>query len=333
MAKLKTPQSITTESSTVVSESWCRKCAKMLPISHFYEAVDCGLVDTTGFLSLCRKCIQDLYDKFYDETQSIEKAIHRLCIILNVKYTNEAVDATKAHINSLIESGKQSNIVFGLYKAKIVATNKSMDKSIVQYEGYEDVGAIYLDKKIEIPEIPIPQDVINFWGKDVARKDIEFLETQYANFKQTHKAEAYAEIVLLKEVCYTMLNIKNLRAAGDDTADAIKELQSLMKNLAISPNIANTASTNKGNETFGLWIQDIEREEPAQWLKTDPRGDMYRDVGNVEEYFQKYIVRPLKNFILGSKDFNVNEENIDDEDGAIDPKEFENFKYVDDGEE
>jgi hypothetical protein len=35
---------------------------------------------------------------------------------------------------------------------------------------------------------------------------------------------------------------------------------------------------------------------------------MYRDVGNVEKYFDDYFVRPLKNFVTQSKDFKINTE-------------------------
>jgi hypothetical protein len=101
--------------------------------------------------------------------------------------------------------------------------------------------------------------------------------------------------------------------------------------LAISPNAINASGTDKGLDTFGLWIQDIEKQEPAQWLKIDPRGDMYRDAGNVEEYFQKYIVRPLKNFITGSKDFNIDESSGDDDDDMF-LDDVVDYKNIDDGE-
>ena len=35
---------------------------------------------------------------------------------------------------------------------------------------------------------------------------------------------------------------------------------------------------------------------------------MYRDVGNVEKYFDDYFVRPLKNFVTQSKDFKIDNE-------------------------
>jgi len=309
---------------------YCRKCTKHLAFEKFYDAVDNGLVDTNRKMSVCKDCIQKLYDSVYMETQSMEKSIHRLCIILNIKFSNEAVDATKKHIQTVLESGKMVNAVFGVYKQKIIATNKSMDKSVTQYEGYEDIGTIFTEKQINTKEILIPPDVLDFWGRDIPRGDVEYLETQYANFKQTHKADTYAEKILLRQVCMTMLDIKQARANADDTTKLVKELQDLMKNLAISPNIANASSAPKGSDTFGQWIAEIEREEPAQWLKTDPRGDMLRDVTNIEEYFQKYFVRPMKNFIQGSKDFNVDEKEMEDYD--LDPSEIDNFAHIDDGE-
>jgi hypothetical protein len=309
---------------------YCRKCTKKLPQKEFYDAVDNGLVDTNGKMSVCKDCVQKIYNQVFDETQSMEKSVHKLCIVLNMKFSNEALDATKKHVQTMMENGKNVTAIFSIYKMKLTATNKSMDKSITQYEGYEDVGTIFTEKQIDTKELPIPADVIKFWGNGKSRGDIEYLETEYANFKNTHSTDTYAEIVLLKEVCETMLQIKKLRENNDpDTGDAIKELRDLMKSLKISPDAARQNNT-PGADTFGQWISDIEKEEPAQWLLTDPRGDIYRDVSNIDEYYQKYIVRPIKNFIQGSKDFNIDTEEI--EDSEFDPSEVNNFAHIDDGE-
>jgi hypothetical protein len=328
---MKELKDVTTKTGFVIKESWCRRCVKMRPASDFYDAVDAGLVDKNGLLSVCKDCVQDLYNEFFQENGgSMEKAIHKICTTLNIRFSNEAVSATREHIQTLLASGKTVNVVFGVYKQKLISVQKTMDKSLFENLTYEDVGTIFTEKAINTKEIPIPQNVIEFWGKDLKRDDIEFLESQYTNFKATHKADTYAEIVLLKQVCYTMLDIKNARLVQDDTSKLVKELQDLMKNLAISPNAINIANADKGIETFGLWIADIEREEPAQWLLTDPRGDMYRDVGNVEEYFQKYFVRPLKNFITGSKDFNIDDSDGDEEFDLMDGESI-NFGSISDG--
>lgn len=299
--------------------NYCRKCEKELPVKDFYEATDGKFIDSNGYMSVCKNCINLLYADIYNDTNSIEKSLHKLCISLNIRYYGEAVEATKSHINTMVEKGKSVTAVFGIYKMKLIATQKSMDKSNAEPMPYEDVGTVYLAKEENIKDIVIPQELITFWGNNINADDIQYLEKEYANFKQTHRADSYAEVTLLKEVCYLLLKIKKMRENDDNTKDELKLLQDLMKSLAISPNAvpASAAGGSKGMDTFGLWIQDIEKEEPAQWLKSDPRGDMYRDVGNVDEYFQKYIVRPLKNFILSSKDFNVDDEEYKEDDDIM----------------
>lgn len=307
---------------------YCRKCMKHLSEDNFYNAYDGMLIDKNGKFSVCKKCIVDLYDYFYQQYESMEKVIHRMCQALNVRFTNDALDATKAHIQTLIDNGKNVSAIFSIYLMKLTATKKSMTKGGPNDFQYEDVGTIFTEKQVDITQIPIPAEVINFWGNDLKREDIEFLENEYLEFKNTHSAETRAEVVLLKQICFNLLDIKKARLANDPTDKLVKEMQDLMKSLTISPNVVKANALNAGGESFGQWIEDIERSEPAQWLLSDPRGEIYRDVGNTEEYFQKYVVRPLKNFILGSRDFNT-EENEEME-REFDDGEINNFVNLDD---
>lgn len=330
MSVKKAPEAITTKTGETVTLNYCRKCMQNLPAKEFYECTDAGFIDANGLMSVCKDCIQKIYDNLIAENGSLEKTIHKLCISLNMRFSNEAVSATKAHINTLLENGKKVNAIFSIYKMKLTATKKSMDKSGMEDDSYEDVGTVFTSELINTKEVPIPVEVRNFWGKDLPREDIEYLEMEYANFKQTHSAVTYAEITLLKRVCYTLLDIEKARLSNDSTEKLVKELQGLMKDLAISPNAMNEKNNNKGAEAFGVWISDIEENEPAQWLKSDPRGDMYRDVGNIEEYFQKFFVRPMKNFIMQSKDFNIDDAAVEDDDTlALD--EVVNYENIDDG--
>jgi len=303
-------------------KNYCRKCQKILPQKDFYEAVDCGFVDTNGYMSICKKCIQNMYDEIFKNTQSMEKTIHKLCVSLNIEYSNDAVSAMRDHINTLLENGKKVHSFFGIYKMKLVAVKKSMDKSKKVDQTYKDIGTIYIKSPIDTTKVPIPDEVRQFWGEDLTDDAIRYLEGQYVNFKQNHQADTYAKKVLLREVCFILSDIKQLRSDEDASINDIKNLeytlQNLLGELAITPKgISKTLEKDTGQESFGLWIRDIEKSEPAQWLSTDPRGDMYRDVGNVESYFEKFFVRPMKNFIMNSKDFN-----IEDTDDFSDNDEF-----------
>lgn len=284
---------------------YCRKCMSFRPERLFYKAVDKHLVDTNGRISVCKECAQDIYNELYEKVPSMEKVLHIMCTTLNVKFSNEAIDATKAHIDTLLAKGNNVSAVFSIFLMKLVATNPTMDKSAEVDMTYSDIGTIFTDKQFDIKEAPLPQEVLNRWGADLPSSDIKFLENEYVNFKKTHKADTYAEVVLLKQVCFMLLDIERTRRSGEDVNKMVAGLQALMRSLDIAPNISNANSGNTSDEAFGLWLQDIERFEPAEWLKSDPRGDMYRDVANVEDLFQKYLVRPLKNFITQSKDFSI----------------------------
>lgn len=310
MTKVKTP-----EPAGEVTSCYCRKCMKTMPVSNFFQAVDAGLIDSNGYLSVCKACITRLYDEEFTLSGSIEKAIHKLCIYLNIRFSQDAVESTKAHITTQIENGNTPSPVFSTYKTKLIAGIKSMDKSIKERMIFEDTGTIFLSPIVKEGET-ISEELKNFWGDNFDYKDIQYLEREYANAKMTHRADTFAEITLLKEVIYKMLEIKHAREVQRDTSKMVQALQELMKNLAISPNAVNaSANGGKALDTFGLWIQDIEKEEPAQWLKGDGKKyEMYRDVSNVEEYFQKFLVRPLKNFITASRDFNIGlDEETDDD--------------------
>jgi len=317
---------ITTKSGLKISESWCRRCVDMRPASNFYEAVDLGFVDRSMLMSVCNTCIQDMYDEVYKKTNSIEQSIHKLCTSLNIMYSNDALSATKTHIQTIIDSGKNVNAVFGIYKQKLTATKKSMDKSGVDDMSYEDVGVIFTSKELNT-EVQIPQSIIEFWGEDFSPADTKYLQSEYVEFTKTFSTENHTDVSLLKQICYTLLELKDARRAGDSTRDLTKGLQDIMKSLKIAPSAKDKTDGKIGEERFGEWIRDIELYEPAQWLKSDPRGDMYRDVGNVAEYFENYIVRAIKNFITGSKDFNINEEentieSLDDEELFADVDDY-----------
>jgi len=312
-------------------EIYCRKCMKILPEDKFYQAYDAKFVDSNGKLSVCKPCIQSLYDTLYTDLGSMEKSIYKLCTTLNIKFSNEAMSATRAHIDTLMQSGKTVTAVFGIFLMKLTATNPSMDKSANVDMSYSDVGTIFTTEQVNLKETPVPQEVLDRWGKQTKRDDYEYLEREYMNFKNTHKVDTYTVEVLVKSICYRMLEIKNKRETNDDYEDAEKALQQLLKNGGLTPSF-KSKDAERETVILGLWIKDVEDFEPCEWLKSDPRGDMYRDVGDVDKHFQNYHVRPAKNFITQSKDFNIDDEDNLDDDDMLTSEETPDYGSIDDGQ-
>jgi len=273
---------------------------------NFYSAVD-KFLDKNGYFSVCKDCMGEIYSNFYAVDHNIERTIYKVCKALNVLYSESAVETTKK-----ILAGKKisedSPSAWGVYKGKLPI---SVGAGLSKVDGGLGMMADMLDLTFEystpVPKVEIPEDIFNdivdvqaFWGDGFSVEDYRFLDGEYNNFKKTNKADTYPEIVLLKEVCYKLLSMRNQRMEGKSTAVLAKELQELMKNLAISPNQVSAAGAGKQMETFGQWIKEIENNRPADFFRDK---SIYADVDNIEKYANEHITRPLKNFITGSRDF------------------------------
>lgn len=299
------------------SAFYCRKCQQFLPEKKFYKAVDNGLVDSNGKLSVCKECSQNIYDVIFQEQQNMESTLHKMCTTLNIKFSNEAIDATKKHVDTMLSNGKNVKAIFSIYLMKLIATNPSMDKSADIDMTYSDIATVYVDKLYDAEEIPLAKEVLERWGDDIPREDIEFLEREYTKFAETYKTKTHAEVVLLKQACQMILNIDKLGKEGEDTTKQVRSLRELMKTLEISPDaISAGANTSEFEKLIGVRIRDMEKYTPAQWYKDnmDKYGSL-RDVNDAKKYFREEIVVPMKNFITGSRDFGetdlLNESEVD----------------------
>ena len=87
-------------------------------------------------------------------------------------------------------------------------------------------------------------------------------------------------------------------ALKDDTSKEVKSIQSL---ITTGKFVARkTESSNTSVDLAGLWAKDIEDYNPAEWINDKKK---FKDIDGIDDYIKNFIVRPIKNFITGSRDF------------------------------
>jgi hypothetical protein len=294
---------------------YCRYCQGYKEEKEFYSTTD-KFLDANGLMSVCKECIRKIYENFYAVDKDVYRVIYKMCKALNVLYIESAVDVTKKMISSRETMNEESGSAFGVYKSRLPSMFKA---------GFSDASRDMSPESFDLTfqhESPMPKtkvsnslfgdivDLKSFWGENLLIDDYKFLQKEYDNFKKTHRADVYSEIVLLREICFKLLLIRNLRVEGKSTAVMTKELQELMKNLGISPSMLNAANSGKSLDTFGQWVKEIEEFRPAEFFDDK---DMYADFDKIEEYAERHITRPLKNFITGSRDFGVDALDLNEE--------------------
>jgi hypothetical protein len=290
----------------------CRKCGLPKKGDEFYKCTDIEL-DSNGKLSICKNCCRELFEK--ELYSGIEKALLSICRRLNIAYNEVAVEKTRAKMEELKLAEKPLDILFGTY-LQAIHTRKTLDADLTFREPSEPI--VVKEETIEVD--PQLQKLQKEWGKGLKIDDYGFLEEELANWESTHRSDTMAEKTLLHHIAYKQLEIRNARLLDPPDPELsrayLKELQDLMRTAAIDPNKANAAGQGKGKESFSAFIKMIEETEPADYYLD--KG-LFKDFDNIEFYFEKYITRPLKNFVMGSRDFNVEtEKEGDDEDDSFD---------------
>lgn len=296
------------DSGVEITQVYCRRCMKNKPPKDFYKAVD-HFLDSSGVMSICSACISDIYIRQYNVERDLRRAIYKTCQIVNILYTDSAVQATETHLKNK-EILPDHPSVFGMYKSKIASTLKGvgvakMDDSVAMDFTFRYENSSIPEHSPEELDFGGAEGVIEFWGDGYGIEEYRFLEKELADWKRSYSCQNKAEEFFLKQICMKSLELEKAKKEGKSGDGILKSMQDLLKNAALTPAQQTAASSGKGTETWGVFIKNIEETTPAEYYKDK---ELFKDFDGIEEYIKRYITRPLKNFVTGSRDFNVTEE-------------------------
>jgi len=304
------------------SSGYCRKCKQVLSLSHFYESPYVFL-DTNGCMSICEKCCNGLYDGYFSLYNSVDKALHCVCRDLDLRYSVSAVESTKSHIEKSMAKGQGLNKIFGTYKSKLFSiTCKNSGIDLMRYQdsdkpafGTDNVGTSMNTAEGMVNDV----DIVMFWGRGFETEDILFLENELSLWKLQYKCDNQAEAILFKEICIKTLEIRKFRAEGKSTQKSVEDLQKLMSTAGVDPSRAKEIDSDKNRDAYGLWLKDIEENEPAEYFEDKK---LFLDFDKISKYINAFIFRPLRNLLLGSRDFNIGEFDIDNKHSDISERDI-----------
>lgn len=276
-------------------DMFCLSCGKKPSGSKFYVSKN-PKYKYMKKLPWCSSCLKKKYDEYYDLYGSEKQAMYELCRFMDMPF----LEKVYAIAFKNYEDGKD------LYQAYITYYN--LISSQLSERTFLDGNYLNTRRNSDVQNIEqedVPEQYIIDWGEGFNLKEYEFLEHELSECKKTLKCDTWSEETLLREICIKKLDVRNRRRAAKDTSEALKELQNLMKTCAVDPAKTSIANGGKSLDAFGIWIKDIEEKSPAEWYKDKKK---FKDVDNIEDYLKKYITRPIKNFITGSRDFNVDKD-------------------------
>jgi hypothetical protein len=266
-------------------------------------------------MSVCKDCSNEIYDGYYAAEKDRHKAVLNTCRILNIIYLNEAVDAAlkDKEKRDAKKSVKHDVPFFSIYKGRL-ANMLTLKKDVR--------GLTFVEPTSLTSDNPITEsdegyaDLTGFWGEGMSWEDYRYLETQYSEWSKSHSIDSQSEKVLLKFICLKELEIRKAMVSGSDTASLVKQFTELLKASALTPALSNVASGGKSMDSWGNFLAVIEQQTPAEYYEDKK---LFADFDGIEKYIKKFILRPIRNFILNARDYNVSDDEIgnDEEYGIL----------------
>ena len=293
---------------SIVKEAFvCCQCNRHFNnLGQFYKTYS-GLYSGTGYLPICRSCLSNLYDEYLDKYESKKFAMQRLCMAFDLYYDDKLFD------NCCDDDG---NIILGQY-IKMLNMKQYKGKTF-DFTLFEKIDILGFTKRKTVnrpPEIvdtknknskpeqkeepnPISKKDIEKWGYGFDVDDYSTLNSHY-NFltKANPNCDSNQEI-FINDLCITkMLQMKAVKNGDVDAYNKLTESYRKSFQQAGLKTVKDASATE--DFSFGVNCEMIEKYTPAEYYKNK---ELYKDHDNLGSYYQRFILRPLRNLIHGTKD-------------------------------
>lgn len=300
----RTPNKNTTKTTTAVNTdenigtSKCSCCGKeyVSQSGNFYASDSPLYAGNNGRMTICKKCIDGMLDSYTRQFNGDAScAIERICQITDTYFN-------KRQWELIEDSSRGKN--FGEYIKTLNLSNekKNYSNSFIEHIAEDKRLRSEISSNVEDEATVIPMATKRLFGLGFKDEEYESLQFEYDNW-----IEMYGEPLGKKQqelyvtLCYLKLQMQRSVQNGETNTSTISNSYKSVLDAATTE-IEDRKKKEEAQVTLsplGVLYQDIEKYTPAEYFKDK---QLYDDYDHLKEYAQRYIFRPLKNLLTGSKD-------------------------------
>ena len=234
-------------------------------------------------------------------------AMKRLCMFFDIYWSYD--------IFSSVDLSKDD--VVGNYLSRIKKRyGRSFEDSI--NEGFDmadtiDDERIEKSKEESEPQAKMsPPALIKKWGSGFAPDEYQTLEDHYKYLKNANpNCDSNQEIFII-DLCYTKM--QQLKAVQQGRVDDYNKLTESYNKSFKTAGLKTTKDMNEEEFSIGVSIEQLERYTPAEYYRDQK---LYSDHDSIKDYVERFMLRPLRNLMHGTKDRDF-EYYIKDDEGDLD---------------
>ena len=281
------------------SKCVCCSCGEPLALTKFYKSNSVFYAD--GHLPICKECFSSKFGHFAAEYHSNKMAMQRMCMTFDIYFNEAAFDSCDTD-DSTVLGNYFRKLNLSQHKGKTFEDSikegfdLSGDRKPVK-ETQEVVNVDSDDEENENADMIDPAD-IEKWGAGLEPTDYTILNSHYRLLSSSNpQCDGNAEIFII-DLCYTKM--QQMKAVRESRVDDYKKLtESYIKSFT-QAGLKTVKDTNAMEDfTIGVNAETIEKYTPAEYYKN---RSLYRDHDNIGDYITRFLLRPLRNLMQGTKD-------------------------------
>ena len=283
-----------------VEKCVCCSCGEPKNSTHFYKSN--SEFYSEGALPICKECFSRKFGQYAAEYHSNKKAMQRMCMAFDIYFNEDLFDKCDTNDDTVVgKYFRQLNMNQNKGKTFDTTINeggfslsgerkqpKEKRVAVVDQYGNEDS-----EKTEEIN----PKD-IERWGVGLEPIDYEILNSHYKLLTDSNpQRDSNVEIFII-DLCYTKM--QQMKAVRESRVDDYKKLtESYIKSFT-QAGLKTVRDTNEFEDfTIGVTAETIEKYTPAEYYKN---RSLYKDADNIGDYISRFLLRPLRNLMQGTKE-------------------------------
>lgn len=271
----------------------CCQCNNKLNLATGFYKTNSKIYSGTGHLPICKDCIVRLFNAYSTKYDDVRKSMKRICMAFDLYYDDSVFDTcndgTSAVIGNYI---KRLNMV--QYKGRTFDTSLS--------SGFDFNKDEFLEKtEEEASEKPINPEYIEKWGYGFDGVDYDVLSSHYRLLKDANPNCDSNQEIFINDLCYTKM--QQMKAVREGRVDDYNKLTDSYRKSFQQAGLKTVKDTSITEDfTIGINAETIEKYTPAEYYKNK---QLYKDYDNIGDYIERFLLRPLRNLMTGTRDRDI----------------------------
>lgn len=305
--------------SNIQTDYSCCQCGGNFDSENDFYRSASVLYGGRGRAIICKECMGNVLNFFIDKYGDARKAFRRVCMAYDMYYSDSLFDKCvtdgefslgnymkKMNLGNFKKKTFDDSINEGFeFDGKPESEVEAEVRSRIEGEIREEIKSEFEQKyrnvlpaaEPEPEEEADPRD-IERWGAGLTNDDYTTLNSHYNFLKKANPSIDSTQEIFIKDLCvFKMMQSRGIRESDTDTI--IKMSEQYRKTFDKAGLKTVRDSSEAESFEFGAAIEMIEKYTPAEYYKNK---SLYRDMDGLQNYFERFVLRPLRNLQHGTSD-------------------------------